>query len=158
MLFRSTGLCGPLLRPLCKRLVGVDLSTRMIERADKRGGYDELVVSELCEFMQSRHRHFDAVVSADTLEYFGALEQVSRAAHHTLRDGGLFLFTVEALPAEAAEPYKLLVHGRYAHSDSYVRCSLEAAGFEILELRSEVLRMERLQEVAGFLVVARKRG
>lgn len=153
----GTGLCGPLLRPLCRRLVGVDLSTKMIERAEKRGGYDALVVSELCEFMQSQHRHFDAVVSADTLEYFGALEQVSRAAHHTLREGGLFLFTVEALPAEATEPYKLLVHGRYAHSDQYVRRSLEAAGFEILELRNEVLRMERLQEVAGFLVVARKR-
>lgn len=153
----GTGLCGPLLRPLCKHLVGVDLSAKMIERAAKRGGYDELVVSELCEFMQSRHQHFDVVASADTLEYFGALEQVSRAAHHTLREGGLFLFTVEALAADATESYKLLVHGRYAHSDQYVRLSLEAAGFEILELRDEVLRMERLQEVAGFLVVARKR-
>ena len=151
----GTGLCGPLLRPLCKQLVGVDLSAKMIERAEKRGGYDELVVSELCEFMQSRQRRFDAVVSADTLEYFGALDQVSRAANHTLREGGLFLFTVEALPADATEPYKLLVHGRYAHSDQYVRGSLEAAGFEVLELRSEVLRMERLQEVAGYLVVAR---
>lgn len=151
----GTGLCGPLLRPLCKRLVGVDLSAKMIERAEKRGGYDELIVSELCEFMQSRQRRFDVVVSADTLEYFGALDQVSRAANHTLREGGLFLFTVEALPADATEPYKLLVHGRYAHSDQYVRSSLEAAGFEVLELRSEVLRMERLQEVAGYLVVAR---
>lgn len=151
----GTGLCGPLLRPLCKRLAGVDLSAKMIERARERGSYDELVVSELCEFMQSRHRQFDVVVSADTLEYFGALDQVSRAARHTLRTGGLLLFTVEALPADATEPYKLLVHGRYAHSDQYVRRCLEEAGFEILELRSEVLRMERLQEVAGFLVVAR---
>lgn len=151
----GTGLCGPLLRPLCKRLAGVDLSARMIERAQERGGYDELVVSELCEFMQSRPRQFDAVVSADTLEYFGALDQVSRTANHALREGGLFLFTVEALPADSTEPYKLLVHGRYAHGEQYVRHSLETAGFEILELRSEVLRMECLQEVAGFLVVAR---
>lgn len=154
----GTGLCGPLLRPLCRRLSGVDLSAGMLERAAKRGSYDELAEAELCEFMQSRQQHFDVVVSADTLEYFGSLEQVSRAANHTLREGGLFLFTVEALPADATEPYKLLAHGRYAHSDQYVRSSLEAAGFEILELRSEVLRMERLQEVAGYLVMARVTG
>jgi predicted TPR repeat methyltransferase len=32
---------------------------------------------------------------------------------------------------------------------------LTQGGFEILEIRGETLRMERMQEVAGYLVVAR---
>lgn len=154
----GTGLCGPLLQPFCRSLAGVDLSPRMIDFARERGGYDELVVGELCAFMGSRPYAFDAVVSADTLVYFGALEEALRTAHLTLRAGGLFVFTVEAMLGAGDEPHKLQVHGRYTHRESYVRSALAAAAFEIVELRRETLRMERLQEVAGYLVVARRLG
>lgn len=154
----GTGLCGPLLRPLAGRLAGVDLSEKMLGRARLRGGYDELVVGELCSFMRSRPRQFDVVVAADTFEYFGNLQDVNEAARHALREGGLFLFTVEALPEGTDEPYKLLMHGRYAHNSGYVQRSLEEAGFEVLELRTEVLRVERLQDVKGLLAVARLPG
>ncbi|HEY5810285.1 MAG TPA: tetratricopeptide repeat protein [Povalibacter sp.] len=150
----GTGLCGPLLRPLAASLVGVDLSEKMLERAQARGGYDELAASELCAFMQSRPQQFDVVVAADTLEYFGSLKEVSESARGALRKGGLYLFTVEALPEGTAEGYQLMVHGRYAHSSRYVRETLLEAGFEVLELRSEVLRTECLQDVTGLLVVA----
>jgi predicted TPR repeat methyltransferase len=151
----GTGLCGPLLRPLCRSLTGVDLSPKMLEHARERGGYDELTIGELCEFMRSRVAQFDAVVSADTLVYFGALEEACAAARRSLRNGGLLVFTVEALPAEDPEPYKLQVHGRYTHRASYVREALQQAGFEVLSIAREVLRMERLQEVIGHLVIAR---
>src|SRR5260370_26931297 len=39
----GTGLCGPLLRPYARRLVGVDLSSAMLQRAGLRGCYDALV-------------------------------------------------------------------------------------------------------------------
>jgi predicted TPR repeat methyltransferase len=48
------------------------------------------------------------------------------------------------------------VHGRYAHSCRYVQQSLVDAGFAVLSLRAEVLRTERLQDVRGFLAIARK--
>lgn len=151
----GTGLCGPLLRPLCSRLAGVDLSSRMIDQARRRGGYDELVVAELGAFMRDRAGAFDAIVSADTLVYFGALEEVCEAAHLALRPRGLFVFTVEALLTGDA-PHQLMVHGRYAHRDTYLRSVLEQHGFAVLELRREALRMERLQDVIGYLVIARR--
>lgn len=151
----GTGLCGPLLRPFCRRLVGVDLSQKMIDYARERGGYEELVVAELCAFMGSRPGQFDAVVSADTLVYFGALEEACAAARQTLRPEGWFVFTVEALLAEGDEPYKLQVHGRYTHREDYVRKALQDSGFEIRQIRRETLRMERMQEVVGYLVIAR---
>jgi len=150
----GTGLCGPLLRPCCARLVGVDLSAGMIEQARRRGGYDELAVGELCAFMRARPAQFDAIVSADTLVYFGALEEVCSAARFALRPNGVFVFTVEALLGTGNAPHQLQVHGRYAHRDSYLRAVLEASGFGILNLHRETLRMERHQEVIGHLVTA----
>jgi predicted TPR repeat methyltransferase len=148
----GTGLCGPLLREHCRTLVGVDLSPVMIQHAQQRGAYDELVVAELSAFMQSRPHAFDAIVSADTLVYFGALEEPLAAARQALRDGGLFAFTVEAWNSERGDDYRLGAHGRYMHSDMYVRRCAQTAGFAVREMSVEVLRRECEQDVRGYSV------
>ncbi len=150
----GTGLCGPLLRPTACRLVGVDLSAGMVDKARPRDVYDELAVQELVAFMSSRPGTFDAIVSADTLVYFGALEEALAAAYASLRDGGLLVFTVERLEGDA--PYRLEPHGRYAHSAAYVREAMAAAGFQELKLTAETLRRERGAEVNGYVVVGRR--
>ena len=48
----GTGLCGLLVASHCSRLVGVDLSQRMLYKARGRGVYDELVKSELTDFLE----------------------------------------------------------------------------------------------------------
>ncbi len=152
----GTGLCGPLVRERCASLVGVDLSPQMIEHARARACYDELVVAELSAFMRSRPGAFDAIVSADTLVYFGALEEPLSAARHALHPEGVLIFTLESLAAEVATGCKLEPHGRYSHSETYVRHALQAAGFEVETLTRETLREERTQRVSGHLVVARR--
>ena len=156
----GTGLCGPLVRSHARCLVGVDLSTAMIEKARARGGYDELIVEELCAFMSSRHGAFDVVLSADTLVYFGALEDPLRAARACLRGGGLLIFSVEhgdphSDPGARPPSYRLETHGRYSHSEEYVRAALQAAGFAGISLESGVLRRERGSDVMGLIVLAR---
>ena len=89
----GTGWCGPQLRPYARRLVGVDLSPDMLRKASERqaGGrkiYDELAEAELTAFMRARPAAFDLIVSADTLVYFGALDEVLQAAAGSLRAGG----------------------------------------------------------------------
>ncbi|MCX4239251.1 class I SAM-dependent DNA methyltransferase [Paraliomyxa miuraensis] len=49
----GTGLCAPLLRPLARTLVGVDLSGKMLDQARRRGGYDELIEAELTEMLDA---------------------------------------------------------------------------------------------------------
>jgi predicted TPR repeat methyltransferase len=151
----GTGLSGPLLRDKAGRLVGVDLSGAMVEKARQRGLYDELVVGELCEFMRRNREAFDVVLSADTLCYFGALEEALAAAHVCLRPGGLLLFTVERWTVPDPEArYCMQVHGRYAHAASYVRSALAASGFRVVELREEVLRSEIGADVGGLVAAA----
>jgi predicted TPR repeat methyltransferase len=150
----GTGLCGALLRPLARRLVGVDLSPGMIDGARAKGHYDELTVGELAAFMGSQPGVFDAVVSADTFVYFGALEQAFTAAARCLKRPGCLILTLEEMGEGAAGNYRLEPHGRYSHRLDYVRESLEAAGFRLIRSDEQVLRRERGADVRGLLIAA----
>ncbi len=151
----GTGLCGPLLRARARSLVGVDLSPGMLEKARARRCYDELVAMELCEFMRGRPAAFDVVLSADTLVYFGALEEVLAAARACLRTDGLLTFTVERWETDEPDAgFRMGLHGRYLHAESYVGRALVEAGFRLAEILPVVLREELGTEVAGMAVVA----
>src|SRR5699024_10679782 len=123
----GTGLCAPLLRAHASHLVGVDLSSGMIEKARQRGGYDELVVAELTAFMQDRPASFDVIVSADTLIYFGDLTPVMHAASQALRPGGRLAFTLEAAADDTAQ-IVLGPSGRYQHGRDHLLHVLDQAG------------------------------
>jgi predicted TPR repeat methyltransferase len=143
----GTGLCGPLLAPYARRLVGVDLSERMLAEARARDVYSELVKAELTEYLRGSAGMFDAIVSADTLVYFGPLEAVVAAAERALRPGGLLVFTVEE---QAEDGYSLSVNGRYRHARGYVEQVLADAGLQP-EVVSAELRLEAGDPVAGLV-------
>src|SRR4029078_13265515 len=110
----GTGLCGPLLAPFARRLVGVDLSQGMLNYAREKQVYDELVHAELTEYLQRQPAaSVDVIVTADTLVYFGALEAVASGGAAALRPNGVVVFTVEeASEPECASTYSLRPHGR----------------------------------------------
>ena len=151
----GTGLCGPLVAPWAERLVGVDLSVGMLQRAEGKGCYDRLYRIELTEFlrMPNETSAYDVILSADTLCYFGPLEAVSAAARRALRPQGLFAFSVEDAGGTAPLGHILNPHGRYAHAASYVRDCLEGVGFHVLGIDPAVLRTEGGSPVNGLIVV-----
>jgi predicted TPR repeat methyltransferase len=151
----GTGWCGPLVKSTAAQLIGVDLSTNMVEQARNRGVYDELHVGELTAFMQAHPAAFDIIVAADVLCYFGTLVEFARAARAALREGGLLSFTVEALAAPApGEEFRLQMHGRYAHGRGYLERVLAVEGFAAAQIDPVVLRLEFRQPVHGYLVAA----
>ncbi len=152
----GTGLCAPHLRPFARSLTGIDLSAGMLEKARNRGGYDELLEVEITEFLRSSPDSFDLIASADTLVYFGALEGVAAGARDALRDGGRLVFTVERL--DEGDEYQINPHGRYSHTESYVRRVLADAGFDQVSTDREVLRTEAGEDVGGLVVTARAGG
>lgn len=152
----GTGLCGPSLRPLAGRLVGVDLSPAMVDRARARGVYDELVVEELTTYLRRQRGGYDLVVSADTLVYFGDLAEVIEAAAAALRPRGALVFTLErAEPDAAPQGYKLEPHGRYVHTRAYVEGLLARAGLGEVAIDPVSSRKELEVWVPGWLVRAR---
>jgi predicted TPR repeat methyltransferase len=154
----GTGWVGPLLRPYARRLVGVDLSEKMLAFSRARNVYDELVLAELTEYLSRRKEDFDLIASVDTFCYFGDLSAVLRGAARACRAGGHLVFTVESLASdEAVRDFRLNPHGRYSHGESYVRRVLDDANFDATAVTSAVLRHEMKRPVAGLVVSARRR-
>ncbi|MEJ2652807.1 MAG: tetratricopeptide repeat protein [Gammaproteobacteria bacterium] len=152
----GTGLCGPGLKPYARRLIGVDLSSGMLAKAAERQHYDQLIAAELTAYLLGAPQSYDLIVSADTLVYFGALDALFAAAAQSLRENGVLVFTVERADTEAGAPdYRLNPHGRYSHSEDYLRRSLGDAGFSIEVLSDFVVRMEAGKQVPGMVVAAR---
>ncbi|TDU31175.1 pentatricopeptide repeat protein [Panacagrimonas perspica] len=151
----GTGLLAELIKPLCSRLVGVDLSPKMLELAAGRKLYDDLQEGELVAWLDAHPGAFDVVTSADTLCYFGAIDDALHAAYRALRPGGWVFFSVEHL-RDGSMDHRLQYHGRYAHRDVYVERAVRAAGFQDVRITQDVLRSENREPVHGLVVAARR--
>ena len=152
----GTGLCAAFLRPLARTLVGVDLSCGMLNRAQSLKLYDELVEAELTAFVEAHAASYDAIVSADTLCYFGALDRLFGAVARALRRDGRLLFTVEQALDAGETGYHLQPHGRYCHARAYITSGLQRAGLTVDTIVTDKLRRESGKDVAGLVVTAGK--
>jgi predicted TPR repeat methyltransferase len=152
----GTGLAGERLRPVARRLVGVDLSPNMIERARDKRVYDELHVGEVTAFMQQAEAAFDAIVAADVLVYIGNLDPVFAAARRTLRAGGRFAFSAE--DAEGAAGYVVKPTRRYGHAAQYLQDCAARQGMAVALLRAVSTRSDLGAPIPGHVMVLERAG
>jgi predicted TPR repeat methyltransferase len=152
----GTGLAGAVLKPLSRRLVGVDLSAGMLARARDRGVYNELVEAELIDFLSTTTERFDAITASDVLTYIGDLSEFFQFGARVLKPGGLIAAVVEALDSEASGlSYRLNPSGRFCHTAQYLRSEMERPGFAIVCFREVVMRWEGDQPVSSLLAIGR---
>ena len=149
----GTGLMGMQLRPMVRRLEGVDVSEAMLTEARRKGVYDRLVKADLLAFLAAVDPAV-LVTATDVLNYTGPLPPVLAAVHRGLEPGGLFGFSLEL--HQGPEPVILRSSLRYAHSGAAAKAACLAAGFEVVGERDTVIRQDRGSPVAGLLVVARR--
>jgi predicted TPR repeat methyltransferase len=142
----GTGLCGALLRPLAGRLVGVDLSGQMLEKAAAQGAYDELQQADVVEYLAASRETFDLVIAADVFIYVGALDEVFASLAQRMSAGAVFCFTVEEGEREELALRSSL---RYAHSEAGIRRLADAHGFRISTIERRPVREEQRQRIAG---------
>ena len=148
----GTGLVGECIRPFVRTLTGIDLSTKMLQKARQREIYDHLVCSELTKFLQTQDRRFDLVVAADVFIYIGDLSVVFREVRRALRDSGLFCFSVEATDES---DFVLSNTRRYAHSIGCLEKLAEQYGFAIDIIEPQIIRREAGADVNGYLAILR---
>jgi predicted TPR repeat methyltransferase len=153
----GTGLCAPLLRPMARRLAGVDLSEKMLDKARASGLYDELACADIVAWLEGRQAEWELVLAADVLVYFGELGPLFERVARALRPGGSFAFSVESLAPEldTGTGYAITASNRFAHAPGYVRSCAAAAGFGVASTREAALRKEHGTDVAGMLFLLR---
>jgi predicted TPR repeat methyltransferase len=151
----GTGLCGPHFRPLAHRLVGVDLSPRMIEKARERHIYDELVTGDFMSALAGRVAAFDLIIAADVFNYVGDLDDVFSGCRQALASGGALAFSVEELDGDG---FGLQTTARFAHSTEYVEGLASVHGFVVRTAEATPLRIHRGEPALGriFILCARK--
>jgi len=145
----GTGLCGNMLKPFAKQLIGIDVSEKMISTAKEKNIYDVLKIEDvgtaLDEFKEN-----DVIVAGDVFTYIGKLDTIFEKARKALKPKGLFAFTVEKT---YTEPYELQKSIRYAHSKKYLTDLAEKTHFNILRFDNITLRKERNVPVEGYLII-----
>jgi predicted TPR repeat methyltransferase len=151
----GTGLAGAALRPIVRRLTGVDLSERMIAAARAKNLYDRLATGDLVTFLHAEAQErccYSLIVAADVFAYVAWLPPVALAAARVLAPGGLFAFTVET---HAGDDVVLGEKLRYAHGAAHVRMAVAGAGLALLALTETATRSEAGAPVPGLVAVAR---
>lgn len=156
----GTGLVGRALAGMTGRLEGIDLSAKMIEKAEESGAYDDLQVADIFDYLTAPEKAqtpFDLVVSGDVLLYIGDLDPLFAMLVPVMRPGGLFAFTVEE-KEEAGDGFALRKTGRYVHCPDYIESTAAAHGFEVPYLKSAPVRQQSGEPVMGLVTVLRLAG
>jgi predicted TPR repeat methyltransferase len=148
----GTGLSGLAFQDVAARLDGIDLSPQMVIKARSRNLYSNLAVADI-ETALAEGPHYDLILAADTLVYLGDLAPVFAGASARLKNGGFFLFTVEA---KEGEGFELGPKRRWRHSDPYLRELAAKSGFGVAGMLQCVPRTEAGEPVAGFAVALNK--
>jgi predicted TPR repeat methyltransferase len=156
----GTGLCGPLLKPMSDRLVGVDLSGEMLAKASALGVYDALLQAELVEHLREaaeRGERHDLVVAADVFIYVGELAPVFAAVAAVTSAGACFAFSVEPDDLPSSPGVRLLTSLRYAHAPGYLRSLATQHGFDVIAMDRDPIRVEQAKPIDGLYVVLKRR-
>ncbi len=132
----GTGLTGIVLRELCQYLIGIDVSSKMLTKAQEKDIYDELFEAEAVAWLKQNAQHYDLVVAADVLPYVGDLAPLMEILSQRIQPKGYFICTFEI---SECEDWSIQETARFCHHPEYVVSLAKQFGFN---LKSE-------QKVAG---------
>ncbi|MDX2433595.1 MAG: tetratricopeptide repeat protein [Desulfobacterales bacterium] len=150
----GTGLGAQLYRPFAKKLTGVDVSSKMLEKAAEKKIYNWLEVFDILQDWPFPQK-FDLIYSSDVFVYFGNLDTIIRSASSNLVCGGIIAFSVERLE-DNDMGYRLFPNGRYAHSRTYIQDCLMRHGLQLIKETKSDIRKQSGNPVKGLLIVAKK--
>lgn len=147
----GTGLVAAAFGGIVADWTGVDLSPRMLARAQERGLYARLAEADAVEFLAADTSRYDLVTAADVLIYLGDLAPLFAAVARHLAPEGLFLVSIERLDDDSQDS-QLTISGRYAQSDGYIQRLAATSGLAVVRREPTVVRQEHGQPVAGSLI------
>ena len=149
----GTGSLVSFLRPYAKKLVGIDLSTDMIEEAKKKGLYDTLYNNELDQYLEETSSEFDVVIAAAVMIHFFDLENTFTLIRNCLKKDGKFIFSVFEGRKKNIELNSFLM---YSHSDNYINTLADRLKFKISYKQNGVHEYHKGKPVDALVYVFQK--
>ena len=144
----GTGLVGKALKSEKNKIIGVDISAKMLEVAASSGVYEELLEVDILEYLNNKDfftpqgRGVNLIVAADVFSYFKELKDIVKACKRVP-----LVFSIEAGVG--------CYNGRYKHNPCKIEKLLLRCGYNKIEKYPLILRIEDGQDVEGILFVAR---
>lgn len=144
----GTGLVGERICNDKNSIIGVDVSSKMLDKARKKSVYDELVCDDVLNYISKNKvvGCFDLVLAIDVFCYLGNLDEVLKRLK-----GVECWFSIELADENRKEDYYLTPTGRYKHQERYIKKLAKSIGFkEVLPYPLD-LRLENGEPVKGVL-------
>ena len=149
----GTGFMGEKLTSHCSKLDGVDLSEKMLDKANEKNIYTRLIKSDICQHLNKQPSEYDYISAADVVPYYGDIGPLLKSVSHALKGGAHFIFTVEE---SEEDNYKLQTNGRFQHNINYVINLAEQAGFKILCKEQHSTRKEGKHPIPCIIFLIKK--
>lgn len=140
----GTGLCGEKFKSLSKKICGVDISTKMIEKARQKKLYDRLEVDNIEHFLETDQDKYDLIIAADVFPYFGDLKPLFNKITQRLLPSGLFIFTTEI---SENQPWQLQPNARFSHHLTYIKKLCASQNWQIHHYEKIIARHQDTQPV-----------
>jgi len=134
----GTGLCAQAFGDLRRTLIGIDLSTRMVEEAAAGGLYGEVVQDDAVEYLESAEAGIELALAGDVLIYLGDPRLLLRVLAKKLAPGGVFICSIESTDKP---DFILRETGRFAHNADDLEAAAKAAGLALLTRRACQIRV-----------------
>jgi predicted TPR repeat methyltransferase len=145
----GTGLVGEKFQQIAKKLIGLDLSQKMLEIAKQKNIYTELKLGNI-EDVIDEYSNIDLIIASDTFVYIGDLTKIFIKCHNALAQDGLLAFTTEKT---THYPFTLQRSARFAHSKRYIEELAAKHNFTILSEELTTIRTQQNKPVESYIYI-----
>jgi len=140
---------------LAKSITGIDISSKMLEKAEEKGIYTHLIHNNLIDYAKQHLKNeakFDLIIAADVFVYIGELEDIFATVKKILKENGIFIFSTEYLHT-CEENFIVNSGGKIAHSTHYIEKLINQFHFTQLLSKQTILRKDGNKDVEGRVTI-----
>ena len=150
----GTGLFGAGLSKPFEKLIGVDFSKEMLQKAEQKNVYSQLTEKEVTAFLKTDTLQYHYIIAVELSGYLPSLENFISLVRERMTTNGLFIFSIENTTTAKNE---LSERGRYLYAPKAVEKLMKENNFQVVQTKELALRKEGVGETyaAGTLFMAR---
>lgn len=152
----GTGLTGELFKLYSRKMIGIDLSVKMVGIAGNKNIYDDLHIADIHTTLKSIN-DADLILAGDVISYLGDLSETFSLCSKALKNQGYFAFSAEVLD-DAEQDFQLQKTARFKHNQHYIEKLASDNNLTSVYQKKVTLRQQKNQPVDGIIFVLQKVG